>query len=268
MSHSIVQPVAGSAPATAKRHAPRLVYLSLASVVIFLLGWEAACRAELIDPIFLPSPSQILALALKMCADGTLLGHVLASTRRVMVGFCAAALIAIPLGIFLGTAPRARAVFDPLLSFLRPLPSMSWIPLSLLWFGINETQKYSIVFMGTFAPALIYVIEATRSIDPLLIRAARNLGANRWQVMREVILPGSLAQIISGFKVILGLSWTCVISAELVAAKEGLGFLIMNGKEFFQTDAVVLGMVMISITVLVIDVVSRKIEARVLKWQQ
>jgi taurine transport system permease protein len=86
--------------------------------------------------------------------------------------------------------------------------------------------------------------------------------------MREVVLPGSLAQIISGFKVILGLSWTCVISAELVAAKEGLGFLIMNGKEFFQTDAVVLGMVMISITVLVIDVVSRKIEARVLKWQQ
>ena len=102
----------------------------------------------------------------------------------------------------------------------------------------------------------------------MLVRAARNLGANRWQVMREVILPGSLAQIITGFKVILGLSWTCVISAELVAAKEGLGFLIMNGKEFFQTDAVLLGMVMISATVLVIDVVSRKLESRILKWQK
>jgi taurine transport system permease protein len=145
---------------------------------------------------------------------------------------------------------------------------MSWIPLSLLWFGITETQKYSIVFMGTIAPALLYVIEATRNVDPILIRAARNLGATRFQVMREVILPASLAQIISGFKIILGLSWTCVISAELVAAKQGLGFMIMNGKEFFQTDTVVLGMVMISITVLIIDVILRKIENKVLAWQR
>lgn len=261
-SPPIVQPV------KLRRPSPRLLPVSIASVIVLLLVWESACRMGLIDPIFLPAPSQILELGMKMSAEGTLLGHVLASTRRVMVGFFSAALIAVPLGIFLGTSPRARAAFDPILSFLRPLPSMSWIPLSLLWFGITETQKYSIVFMGTFAPALLYVIDATRSIDPLLIRAARNLGANRWQVMREVILPGSLAQIISGFKVILGLSWTCVISAELVAAKEGLGFLIMNGKEFFQTDAVMLGMVMISITVLLIDVVSRKLESRILKWQK
>jgi len=203
-----------------------------------------------------------------MGGEGTLMGNVLASARRVMVGFFAATLVAIPLGIFLGTSTFGRAAFNPLLSFLRPLPSMSWIPLSLLWFGITETQKYSIVFMGTFAPALVYVIEATRSIDPLLIRAAQNLGASRWQVMKEVVLPGSLPQIFSGMKVILGLSWTCVISAELVAAREGLGFLIMNGKEFFQTEIVVMGMMLISITVLVTDFVFRIIENRVLKWQR
>ena len=191
-----------------------------------------------------------------------------ASARRVMIGFLVATAVAIPLGIFLGTSTYARAAFDPILSFLRPLPSMSWIPLSLLWFGITETQKYSIVFMGTFAPALVYVIEATRSVDPLLIRAAQNLGASRWQVMREVILPGSLPQIISGLKVILGLAWTCVISAELVAAREGLGFLIMNGKEFFQTEVVVLGMLFISVTVLLTDFVFRTIENRVLRWQK
>jgi len=210
----------------------------------------------------------VLAKALQMMGEGTLLANVLASARRVMMGFLAATAIAIPLGIMLGTSTYARAAFDPILSFLRPLPSMSWIPLSLLWFGITETQKYSIVFMGTFAPALVYVIEATRNIDPLLIRAAQNLGASRWQVMKEVILPGSLAQILSGLKVILGLAWTCVISAELVAAREGLGFLIMNGKEFFQTEVVVLGMVLISITVLVTDFVFRLIENRVLRWQR
>ncbi len=245
-----------------------LLTTSAASVLVFLVLWEAFCRAGLVDPIFLPSPTAVLGKAMQMFGEGTLLANVLASARRVMMGFLAATVIAIPLGIMLGTSTYARAAFDPILSFLRPLPSMSWIPLSLLWFGITETQKYSIVFMGTFAPALVYVIEATRNIDPLLIRAAQNLGASRWQVMKEVILPGSLAQILSGLKVILGLAWTCVISAELVAAREGLGFLIMNGKEFFQTEVVVLGMVLISITVLVTDFVFRLIENRVLRWQR
>lgn len=253
-----------------RKNPPRasLLATSAISVLAFLAIWELVCRTGLVDPIFLPPPSAVLAKGWAMAEQGTLLGQVLASARRVMTGFLAAALVAIPLGIVLGTSTYARAAFDPLLSFLRPLPSMSWIPLSLLWFGITETQKYSIVFMGTFAPALVYVIEATRNIDPLLIRAAQNLGASRWQVMKEVILPGSLPQILSGMKVILGLAWTCVISAELVAAREGLGFLIMNGKEFFQTEVVVLGMVLISVTVLVTDFVFRQIEHRVLRWQK
>lgn len=245
-----------------------LLSTSAASIIVFLAVWELICRAGWIDPIFLPPPSAVFAKAMGMAGEGTLIGNVLASGRRVMIGFLAATAVAIPLGIILGTSTYARAAFDPILSFLRPLPSMSWIPLSLLWFGITETQKYSIVFMGTFAPALVYVIEATRNVDPLLIRAAQNLGANRWQVMKEVILPGSLPQILSGMKVILGLAWTCVISAELVAAREGLGFLIMNGKEFFQTEVVVLGMLLISITVLVTDFVFRVIENRVLRWQR
>lgn len=245
-----------------------LVTLSAASLVLFLLVWEGICRAGVVDAVFLPAPSQILLRALRMWDQDTLIINILASARRVMVGFLAAVLVSIPLGIMLGTSKVARAVFDPILSFLRPLPSMSWIPLTLLWFGITETQKYSIVFMGAVTPALLYVIEATQGIDPILIRAARNLGANRWQVMREVILPGCMPQILSGMKVILGLSWTCVISAELVAAKEGLGFMIMNGKEFFQTDTVVLGMVLISFTVLVTDIVFRLIQRSVLSWQK
>ena len=245
-----------------------LLTVSALSVLTFLVVWELVCRVGVVDPIFLPPPSSVLGKGTQMMAEGSLVGHVLASSVRVMTGFFAAVIIAIPLGIALGTSVIARAAFNPILSFLRPLPSMSWIPLSLLWFGITETQKYSIVFMGAFAPALVYVIEATRNVDPILIRAAQNLGANRWQVMKEVILPGSLPQIFSGMKVILGLAWTCVISAELVAAREGLGFLIMNGKEFFQTEVVVLGMVMISITVLITDFIFRKLEGWALRWQQ
>ncbi|MCW5235403.1 ABC transporter permease [Verminephrobacter eiseniae] len=252
-------------PDPTPRHA--LLATACIAVLAFLALWEGTCRSGLVDPVFLPPPSAVWARSLAMASDGALPGHVLASARRVMTGFLAATVVAIPLGIFLGMSHYARAAFDPLLSLLRPLPSMSWIPLSLLWFGITETQKYSIVFMGCFAPALVYVIEATRNVDPVLIRAAQNLGASRWQVMREVILPGSLPQILSGLKIILGLAWTCVISAELVAAREGLGFLIMNGKEFFQTEVVVLGMVMISLTVLLTDVVFRAIGRKLLRWQ-
>jgi len=143
---------------------------------------------------------------------------------------------------------------------------MSWIPISLLWLGITETQKYSIVFMGSFAPSLLYIIEATRNIDPILIRAAQNLGASRWDIMREVTLPGALPQIIAGLKVMLGIAWTCIISAELVAAQEGLGFLIMNAKEYFQTDTIFLGMLLISLTVIAIDVTFRMIEGKILPW--
>lgn len=244
-----------------------LFMISTLSVLVFIGVWELSTRLDLIDPIFLPAPSDVLQRAMRTLENGTLIANVLASTRRVMVGFLMAVVVSVPLGLVLGSSRRACAVFDPIISLLRPLPSMSWIPLSLLWFGITETQKYSIVFMGTIAPALLYVIDATRNVDKVLILAARNMGASHFQVMRHVILPASLSQIIIGFKIILGLAWTCVISAELIAAKEGLGFMIMNGKEFFQTDTVVLGMVMISLTVLIIDAILRRIEKRILAWK-
>jgi len=240
--------------------------ISLASVFLFVAGWEIVCRMGVIEPLFMPAPSRILWRAQKMIEAGTLLQHTLASARRVMVGFMVSSLVAIPVGILIGSSRFLKAIFDPFITLLRPLPSMSWIPLSLLWLGISETQKYSIVFMGSFAPSLLYIIEATKNIDPLLIRAARNLGASQVDVMREVILPGALPQIIAGLKVMLGIAWTCIISAELVAAREGLGFMIMNGKEYFQTDTVMLGMVLISLTVMIIDLVFRRFERKLLPW--
>jgi len=185
-----------------------------------------------------------------------------------LVGFALAGSIAVPLGILLGASKFLKAVADPMLSILRPLPSMSWIPLSLLWLGITETQKYSIVFMGSFAPTVLYTIEATRSIDPVIIRAALNLGASRTKLMREVILPGSLPMIVSGLKVMLGIAWTTVISAELVAADRGLGYLIMDGREFFRTEQVLLGMALISITVMTIDIAFRSVEKKIIPWTE
>lgn len=242
--------------------------LSIISVLLFLGLWQFVTTIGWIDQLFLPSPSSVVHRAYVMWQQGSFLTHILASARRVLVGFALASLVAVPLGILLGTSPAAKALCDPFLSILRPLPSMSWIPLSLLWLGITEEQKYSIVFMGSFASSVLYTVEATRSIDPILIRAAKNLGASPLAVMREVILPGALPSIIAGLRVMLGISWTCVISAELVAAREGLGFLIMNGKEYFLTDQVLLGMTLISITVIAIDAVFVRAERRIIPWRE
>src|SRR5262245_39009949 len=246
----------------------RSVGLGAPAVVVLLAVWYLVPAAGYISPIFLPSPWQVYRQASRYLMDGSLFWHVVTSGRRVLGGFVLAAIVAIPLGIALGTSRTAKALFDPILSIIRPLPSLSWIPLTILWFGIDEGQKYAIVFMGTFASALLYVMESTRRVDPLLIKAAQNLGASRLDVLREVILPGSLPGLISGLKVCLALAWTCVLSAEMVAATHGLGALIWFAKDWNNMALVMVGMVSISITVLVIDSLFRAIEDRILPWER
>lgn len=248
--------------------AARAFGLGALSVVVLLVVWHLATAGGYISAIFLPSPSQVVGQARRYLADGSLFWHVLTSGRRVLVGFLLATVVAVPLGIVLGTSRTAKALFDPILSIIRPLPSLSWIPLTILWFGIDEGQKYAIVFMGTFASALLYVMESTRRVDPLLIKAAQNLGATRLDVLREVILPGSLPGIISGLKVCLALAWTCVLSAEMVAATHGLGALIWYAKDWNNMALVMVGMISISVTVLVIDSAFRVIEDRILPWER
>ena len=246
----------------------RSIALGTVSVVVLVAAWHVATAGGYISPIFLPSPQQVVRQATRYVTDGSLFWHVVASGRRVLAGFVLATVVAVPLGIVLGTSRTAKALFDPILSIIRPLPSLSWIPLTILWFGIDEAQKYAIVFMGTFASALLYVMESTRRVDPLLIKAARNLGATRLDVLREVVLPGSLPGIISGLKVCLALAWTCVLSAEMVAATQGLGSLIWFAKDWNNMALVMVGMVSISLTVLVIDSAFRTIEDRILPWER
>ena len=250
------------------RATSRSAALGTLSVLVLLGAWYVVTAASYISPIFLPSPQQVFRQARRYLTDGSLFWHVVTSGRRVLGGFVLAVIVAVPLGITLGTSRTAKALFDPILSIIRPLPSLSWIPLTILWFGIDEGQKYAIVFMGTFASALLYVMESTRRVDPLLIKAAENLGASRLDVLREVILPGSLPGIISGLKVCLALAWTCVLSAEMVAATHGLGALIWFAKDWNNMALVMVGMVSISITVLVIDSLFRLIEDRILPWER
>lgn len=192
--------------------------------------------------------------------------HILWSTTRILLGFLISISIAVPLGIAMGLFPRLRATINPMISLLRPLPSIAWVPLAAIWLGAGESQKIAIVLMGSFAAALIYTIEATHKVDPDLIRAATNLGANRRQLLARVLLPAALPSILSGMKVVLAICWTCVISAEIVGTQFGLGSLIWDRKEISDTAAILVGMFSIGLIMLVLDAIFNWIERRLVPY--
>jgi taurine transport system permease protein len=227
-------------------------------------------RSALVNPPALDTPVKTLRDAWRLLTaagpEPNLLEHILWSSLRILLGFLISSAVAVPLGISMGLFPRLRAMVNPIISFLRPLPSIAWVPLAIIWLGAGEAQKLAIIFMGSFSAALIYTIEATVKIDPDLIRAAQNLGVGRGQLLWRVLLPAALPSILSGLKVVMAIGWTCVISAEIVATRAGLGSLIWNAKELNATSVVLVGMVCISGVVLVLDALFVKIERRLLPW--
>jgi taurine transport system permease protein len=245
-----------------------LLVINVAAVLAVLALWWAATGLGWVAPIFLPSPGDVLHAGRITLMQGELVTDVLVSARRVFLGFALAAIVAVPLGIVMGVWRPAKAVLDPFVSLLRPLPSITWIPLSILWLGIGELQKVAIVFMGSWIYILLYTFESTRRVDPLLVRAARNLGASDIAVMREVVLPGALPGIISGLKVTLAISWSCVLTAEMIAAQNGLGALIWQAKDWGNMPLVLVGMLCISLTVLVADWIVLRLEAALLPWER
>jgi taurine transport system permease protein len=222
----------------------------------------------LVNPPALDTPMNTLRDAGRLLfrKEPSLLEHALRSTLRILAGFALAAAVGVPLGVAMGLFARLRAAAAPLLSFLRPLPSISWVPLALIWLGAGESQKLAILFMGCFSAAVLYTLDATLKVDPSLLRAARNLGAKESQILWRVLLPAALPHILSGLKVVLAIAWTCVISAEIVGTTVGLGALIWTSKETSHTAAVLVGMATISIVVLGMDALFAALERRLLPW--
>lgn len=223
----------------------------------------------LVNPPALDTPVNTLGKAGRLLfdADPSLAEHIGWSAFRVLIGFLISALVAVPLGIAMGLFPTLRATVLPIVSFLRPLPSIAWVPLAMIWLGAGETQKLAIIFMGSFSAALLYTIEATLKVDPGLIRAARNLGASERDLLWRVLLPAAAPSILSGLKVVLAIAWTCVISAEIVGTQVGLGALIWTSKETSDTATVLVGMASISAFVLLVDLGFTWMERKLIPWR-
>jgi len=191
---------------------------------------------------------------------------VLASLKRVAVALGLAVAIGGALGLALGGSRKFAWSVEPVVNFLRPIPPLAWIPFSILWFGIGDTQNVFIIFLGAVFPIMLNTMEGVRGVDRQLIRAARTLGASRHMILRSVILPASLPQIFVGLRVGTGIAWMALVAGELVAATSGLGYLIMQGRVLFRAEYIVIGMVLIGVIGLILDLIIQAIQSYMMPW--
>jgi NitT/TauT family transport system permease protein len=197
----------------------------------------------------------------QLFAEDTLWQDVFASLGRVFTGFLAAALVSIPLGILVGAFPLVAALVEPLSGLIRYLPASAFVPLLIFWLGLGEEPKVTLIFLGTVFYNLLLIADAVKAIPLEWIRVSYTLGANPWQVLTRVLLPGVLPNILDAGRINLGLAWNLVILAELVAADSGLGYRILRAQRFLDTEVMFVGLVCIGLVGILLD-----LSIRLLRW--
>lgn len=244
--------------------------VSALTLLALLLAWEAVTRLGLVAPLFLPAPEAVVAKFLTVVregfADASLAEHLGASLARVFTALAAALLIGIPVGLAIGASTIGRGIFDPLLEFLRPIPPLAYLPLIIIWCGIGEPSKVLVIAIAMLAPIALSTAAGVRGVSPDRVRASRALGASRGQVVRFVILPSALPSILTGLRIALGAGWTTLVAAELIAATEGLGFMIQSAANFLNTEVVILGILVIAAVAFALEFAVRRIEAAFVPW--
>ena len=245
--------------------------ISIVTIVSLLLAWTVVTSAGWIKPLFLPSPQavglQFWEYVTGVANDKPLWQHFVASMGRVFAAFALAVVTAVPVGIAMGMSRVARGIFDPPLEFYRPLPPLSYLPLIIIWFGIDELPKVLLIFLSCFAPLALAARSGMKSASQEQMNAAFSMGATYTQVIRHVILPSALPEILVGMRIAIGFGWTTLVAAEMVAANVGLGQMVLNASNFLRTDIVIMGIVVIGVVAYLFDLLMRWVEKRLVPWK-
>ncbi|AYA75790.1 ABC transporter permease [Bacillus sp. Y1] len=234
----------------------------LAWILVFAI-WSIA--ASLSDPQFLPSPLAVWKGAIDLSQDGSLFLYIWVSFVRVISGWTLGNLVAIPTGLLIGRIPILRALFDPIINFVRFIPPLAFITLFMLWFGIGEQSKIFLIMYATFFIVTINTLTGVQAIEEDKIRSARSMGGSEWQIMFHVIIPASLPYIFTGARLAMGSSFMAIIGAEMVAANEGIGYMIWNSRLYFKTDWIFVGLVILGLMGFTMDRVFNQFGKVILK---
>ncbi|MBT9148277.1 MAG: putative aliphatic sulfonates transport permease protein SsuC [Syntrophomonadaceae bacterium] len=231
----------------ADKLSPFFVFLLLLAI------WQAIASSGLFLPLLFPSPVAVARATVELWERGILSRDITASLFRVFSGFILAAVFAIPCGLLLGWYARLKHALDPLLQILRPISPIAWIPLAILWFGIGDRPAIFIIFITSFPPILLASVSAVKNIDPIMIKSAVNFGAGGRDILRKIVIPASFPYVMVGLRIALGIAWVIIVAAEMVGMRSGLGFMILDARNFLRTDMVVAGMIIIGIIGLSLD---------------
>lgn len=225
----------------------------LGFIGLFLLGWVLLTELGLVSPIFLPPPAAVFQELARQVREGILWQDVSASVYRITVGWLISTAVALPIGILMGNFRLFEGLFEPFIDLVRYMPAVAFIPLTILWAGVGDTQKFIILFIGTFFQEVLMIMDNMKTVRYELIQVSYTFGLNRWEVLFHVVLPAAMPGIWDTFRITLGWAWTYLVVAELVAANVGLGYRIMRAQRFLETETIILGILVIGVLGLITD---------------
>lgn len=239
----------------------------LVSPVVLVLGWEALSRAGVIPATVIAAPSAILATAWDLLRTGELGENLLVSLARVAAGFAIGAAAGAALALVAGLSRLGEDIADAPMQMLRTLPHLALVPLFILWLGIGETPKIALIALGAAFPIYLNLFSGIRGVDPKLVEMARVFGLDRAGLIRHVILPGALPAAMTGLRFSLGVAWLSLVVAEQINAHSGIGYMINDARDFLRTDVILVGLVLYALLGLVVDLLVRVLERRMLAWR-
>lgn len=248
-----------------KGYVKNILFALPVPILIFII-WELLSRDGYVNESILPPPSLLFETLVAMIKSKELVEHSLVSIFRVLKGFFIGSVLAILFGIFLGFNKKLERSLSLIVGFLRPIPTLAWIPLIILWLGIDEASKVTLIAIGTFWTVFVSVAQGIKYVDQHLLEVAHILEKNHWTLLTKVVLPSALPSIFSGLRAGIDMAWRSVVGAELIAASAGLGFLISYARDVSQTDVIFVGIFAIGFIGIIIEWLIKEIEKRLLRW--
>ncbi|AUX78565.1 ABC transporter permease subunit [Sinorhizobium fredii] len=247
------------------------IVISVATALAVAALWWVVAELDLVPHLFLPSPREVLTQAGVLYYDGyagaSLSEHIFASLLRIVLAASIAIAAGIPLGLLMGLNRWAKGILDTPIEFYWPLPPLSYLPLMIIWLGIGETSKITLLVLAMFAPVCLSAQAGVRSLPIERVNAARSLGARRIELFTDIVLPSALPEILTGVRIAVGIGWGTLVAAELIASTRGIGFMIMSAAQFLATDVVFVGIGIIAICAFAFSATIRFIEAVLLPWK-
>lgn len=222
-------------------------FLSLFGGIVFLILWQVISSLNLVQSFFLPSPRSVWSAFVTLFTEGSLMTDIGASLFRIISGFILSIIIALPLGVLFGTSRRTEAMVEPIVAFIRYVPPSAFIPLIIVWFGVGEMGKVTLIFLGVAPYLTLLIADIVHSVQKEVIETAEMLGATKLQIIRKVILPSGMPAIWDSFRIMFGAAWTFVIIAEIVGSSSGLGHLMIESQRFLRTDNIFAGIIIIGL---------------------